>query len=204
MEKIRIKLPIIVEGRYDKNTLSQIFDCTVITTGGFSIFNSREKQALIKKLAEKGGVILLTDSDAGGRQIRGFLSKILPKEKIFNLYIPEIEGKERRKSKPSKEGYLGVEGMEREILTSVMKPFIDRGACEANVEKRLVTKMDLYCDGLSGKEDSGVKRELLAKKLGFPRDMSAKALIEAINLIYDYDKYKEAVSDVEESFTNRT
>jgi len=115
-EKERIKLPIIVEGRYDKSKISSIFDATVITTGGFAIFNSKEKRALIKKLAERGGIILLTDSDAGGVQIRSYLSGILPKDRIFHLYIPEVEGKERRKRAPSKAGLLGVEGMDAESL----------------------------------------------------------------------------------------
>ena len=115
MEKIKISLPIIVEGRYDKSTLSGFIDATIITTGGFSIFNNKEKQALIRRIGE-GGIIVLTDSDGGGKQIRKFLAGILPSDKIHNLYIPKIEGKESRKRKPSASGNLGVEGMEKEVL----------------------------------------------------------------------------------------
>lgn len=191
--KRRITLPIIVEGRYDKSVISSFFDATVITTGGFSVFNSKEKQALIKKLAERGGIILLTDSDGGGRQIRTYLSGILPKDKIFHVYIPQIEGKERRKKSVSKAGFLGVEGMEREVLEKVLSPFIDGGACDKNREKREVTKLDFYNDGLSGGEGASQKRAKLASAFSLPTDMSAKSLIEVINLIADYDAYRLAV-----------
>lgn len=193
-EKKRVRLPIIVEGRYDKSTLSSIFDATVITTEGFGIFNSKEKRALIKKLAERGGVILLTDSDGGGRQIRSYLSGILPKDKIFHLYIPQIEGKEGRKRAPSKAGFLGVEGMGREVLEKVLSPFIDEGACRENGGLRLLTKLDLFNDGLSGGEGSAEKRRAVAEALGFPTDMSANSLIEAINLTVGYEEYKRILS----------
>jgi ribonuclease M5 len=193
MEKPRIKLPVVVEGRYDKSTLLSMFSATVVTTGGFSVFNSKEKRLLIKRLAEGGGIILLTDPDAGGKQIRSFISGILPKDKIFNLYVPKIEGKERRKRSPSKAGLLGVEGMGREVLMRVLDPFIDRGACEEiseNEEKREVTKLDFFNDGLSGGENSSEKRARLAEALLLPTDMSAKALLEAVNLVCGYDEYK--------------
>ena len=200
MEKKRLKYPVIVEGKYDKITLLSIYSGSVITTGGFSVFNSKEKQSLLRKLCEAGGIILLTDSDAGGRQIRTFLSRILPKDKIFNLYIPEIKGKERRKSSPSKAGILGVEGMDREVLTRVLDPFTTY-PCEENAENnkgREVTKLDFYTDGLSGGENSAALREKLAKELGLPHDMTAKALIEAINLIYGFDAYRDALSKIKE------
>jgi ribonuclease M5 len=193
MEKPRIKLPVVVEGRYDKSTLLSMFSATVVTTGGFSVFNSKEKRLLIKRLAEGGGIILLTDPDAGGKQIRSFISGILPKDKIFNLYVPKIEGKERRKRSSSKAGLLGVEGMGREVLMRVLDPFIDRGACEEiseNEGKREVTKLDFFNDGLSGGENSSEKRARLAEALLLPTDMSAKALLEAVNLVCGYDEYK--------------
>ena len=115
MEKLRLKYPIIVEGKYDKNTLSQIFEGVIISVGGFSVFNSKEKQALLRKVA-RDGIILFTDSDGGGKQIRSFLNGILPREKIHNAYIPKIEGKEKRKTKSSAQGLLGVEGMRPEVL----------------------------------------------------------------------------------------
>ncbi len=198
-EKKKIKLPIIVEGRYDKNTLSQIFSATIVTTGGFSVFNSKEKQDLIKKLAKKGGIILLTDSDAGGKQIRSFLSGILPKEQIFNVYIPEINGKEKRKNSPSKSGLLGVEGMERQVLEKALAKFIDTGACNENSteeNRKMLTKVDFYSDGLSGKENSSALRRALSKELDLPSDMTANALLEAINLLYSYEDYKCALNKI--------
>lgn len=195
MDKKRILLPIIVEGRYDKSTISSIFDATVITTGGFGIFNSKEKVALIKKLAERGGIILLTDSDGGGKQIRSYLSGILPKDKLFHVYTPQIEGKESRKKSPSKAGLLGVEGMGREVLEKVLSPFIDTGACDVKQQinnEKMLTKLDFFVDGLSGADNASEKRASLCEYLGFPKDMSANALIEAINLTVGYDEYKSA------------
>lgn len=190
-EKRKIKFPIIVEGRYDKSAISSIFDATVITTGGFSIFNNREKQALIKKLSERGGIILLTDSDGGGKQIRAFLLGIVEKDKIHNVYIPEIQGKEKRKSAPSKAGLLGVEGVGREVLEKVLLPFCENGT-NCRKDEKTLTKLDLFQDGLSGKEGSSEKRERLALELGLPKDMSANALVEIINLAYGYSVYKDA------------
>ena len=193
-EKIKINLPIIVEGKYDKCTLASIFDAVIIPTGGFGIFNSKEKRALIKKLGENG-IILLTDSDGGGRQIRSYLLGILPKEKVFNLYVPQIEGKEKRKKTASRSGLLGVEGMSREILEKVLAPFISDGACQKNSDGgdvRMLTKLDFFNDGLSGGEGSSVKRAKIASALGFPSDMSANSLIEAINLTVGYKGYEEA------------
>lgn len=196
-ERIKLKLPLVVEGRYDKNTLMQIFDAKILTTDGFGIFNSKEKQALIKKFAERDGVILLTDSDAGGKQIRTFLINILGKDKVFNLYIPELAGKEKRKKAPSKAGLLGVEGMEREVLVRVLSPFILKDAAVLDFTGgRSVTKLDFYNDGLSGGVDSSEKREKLARYFGLPHDMTAKALLEAVNLLFGYEKYKSALDEV--------
>lgn len=194
-EKIKIKFPIIVEGRYDKSAIASMFDATVVTTGGFAVFNSKEKQALIKKLAEKGGIILLTDSDGGGKQIRSFLSGIVEKEKLHHLYIPEIKGKEKRKKNSSKAGLLGVEGVGRDVLEKVLLPFVDTGACEENTEsksEKKLTKLDLFQDGLSGAPDASQKRKLLAEALGLPKDISANSLVEIINLAFGYTQYREA------------
>jgi ribonuclease M5 len=196
-ERPKITLPIIVEGRYDKSTVTSIFDATVITTSGFAIFNSREKQCLIRKLAERGGVIVLTDSDAGGVQIRKFLSGILPHDKIYNLYIPQIRGKERRKDSPSKAGYLGVEGMSADILRDLLMPFSESGDRLNEGGRRPVTRLDFYSDGFSGKENSSDMRDKLAISLGLPKNMSAKALLEAINLLFDYEKYESVKKSIE-------
>ena len=191
-EKRKIKFPIIVEGRYDKAALASLFQATVITTGGFSIFNNKEKQALIRKLSERGGIILLTDSDGGGKQIRSFLSGLVEKDKLHHVYIPQIAGKESRKSSPSKAGFLGVEGVGREILERALSPFFESGEIPQK-EERILTKTDLFFDGLSGVADSARKREALLLELGLPTDMSANALIEIVNLAYGYSAYKEAV-----------
>ncbi len=194
MEKIKISLPILVEGKYDKNTLSQVVDANIITTGGFSVFNSKEKQALIRKIGLKNGIIILTDSDSGGRQIRSFISSILPKDKVFSLYIPRIKGKERRKAQRGKEGVLGVEGMSPEVLREVLSPFAASGGTAAKPAGRLITKADFYGDGLSGTPMAQTRRRSLAAYFELPEDMSANSLIEALNLISDFDGYKNALS----------
>lgn len=194
-DRIKISLPIIVEGKYDKSTLLSIFDTTVVTLGGFGIFNSKEKQALIKKLAV-GGIIVLTDSDGAGKQIRSFLNGIVPKDKIYNLYIPKIEGKERRKSSPSKEGYLGVEGMSREELVRILSPFIlnnrDDGERLAKTREN-ITKVDFYRDKLTGFENSSIRRDELAKQFDLPSGMTPNALLDALNIIVTREEYAEAV-----------
>ena len=185
-EKLKISMPIVVEGKYDKITLGSIVDAPIITLGGFSVFNSKEKQALILRLAGERGIILMTDSDGGGRQIRSFISSIIPKDKIYHIHIPKIPGKEHRKRAPSRSGMLGVEGMDRETLLRLLEPFRAGGVpsfCEP------VTKLDFFRDGLSGGQDSSEKRKALARELSLPDDLSANALIEAINLICGRDGY---------------
>lgn len=194
-ERIRISLPIVVEGKYDKSTLLSIFDTTVVTLGGFGIFNSGEKQALLRRIAS-GGIIVLTDSDGAGKVIRSFLNGIIPKDKIYNLYIPKIRGKEKRKTSPSKEGLLGVEGMGREELVRVLSPFIienDTNEYEQRKDKELITKVDFYMDKLTGAENSSDKRDKLAGHFGLPDGMSANALLEALNIIIDREEYKRIV-----------
>ena len=206
MKKTKISLPIIVEGRYDKITLSSIFDAKIIELSGFGIFNSKEKQALIRKLGERGGVILLVDSDAGGVQIRSFISSILKKEQVHHVYIPEIAGKEKRKKSPSKQGLLGVEGMDRETLEKLLSRFASGVACEENASfssRKEVTKLDFYSDGLSGGAFSSEYRAALARELSLPRNMSANALLCAINLLFDYDEYKSALSRISKNCLNK-
>lgn len=190
VEKLKISMPIVVEGKYDKITLGSIVDAPIITLGGFSVFNSKEKQALILRLAGEGGVILLTDSDGGGRQIRSFISSIVPKDKLHHLYIPKIPGKEHRKRGPSRSGMLGVEGMDRETLLGLLRPFQSGGVSSP---REPVTKLDFFRDGLSGGPDSSEKRRALAMELSLPDDLSANALIEAINLLCGRDGYISAL-----------
>lgn len=199
MDKLHIDIPVVVEGKYDKNTLLQIIDACVITTGGFSVFNSREKRELILRLAEKNGIILLTDSDGGGSQIRKFLLGILPRESVYNLYIPKIEGKEKRKEKRSKSGLLGVEGMDRAVIEKIFAPFAKKGDVSqkgANNSRKMLTKLDFFEDGLSGGADASKKRDALAAHFGLPDGMSAKALLEALNILAGYEEYKAACASL--------
>ena len=186
MERVKISLPIIVEGRYDKSALSGYLDATIITTGGFSIFNDKEKQALIRKIA-KNGIIILTDSDGGGKQIRKFLSGILPPDRIHNLYIPKVEGKESRKRKPSKSGTLGVEGMEKKTILRLLAPFID-GKNEQKSQK-MITKVDFFFHSLTGCPGAAENRAILCRECGLPEDMTPNALLEAMNLLFGYDEF---------------
>lgn len=191
MEKIKIDLPIIVEGRYDKSALMGYLDAKIITTGGFSIFNDKEKQALIRRIGENG-IILLTDSDGGGKQIRKFLQGIIPKEKIHNLYIPKIEGKEKRKSKASKEGTLGVEGMEKEVVLRLIAPFVLEERTQKDV--KMITKVDFFQDKLTGCDNASENRAWLCRECNLPDDMTPNALLEAMNLLYGYNEYKAIIS----------
>ncbi len=193
MDRLKISLPIIVEGRYDKATLSGFVSANIITTEGFSIFNNKEKQALIRRISSNG-IILLCDSDGGGRQIRSFLSGMLPRDKIHHLHIPKIGGKERRKTHASRSGLLGVEGMEREVLERLLAPF---SSCDKNEKSsKMITKLDFFEDGLSGGEGASQKRAELCKLADLPSDMTANALLEAVNLLYSYDEYKNLVMKV--------
>ena len=200
--KKKISLPILVEGKYDKNTLSQIFDAKIITLGGFGVFNSKEKQNFIRKIASRG-IIVMTDSDGGGRQIRSFLLGILSPSLVHNVYIPRIDGKEKRKKKASKSGVLGVEGMSREVLEKLLASFVEDGGREklsGDDSEREITKADLYSDGLSGGEFSQKMREELCRIFDFPTDLSAKAMLEALNMLVGYSEYKSAVLSIKERF----
>ena len=191
MDKIKISLPIIVEGRYDKSALSGFIDATIITTGGFSIFNDKEKQTLIRRIA-KNGIIVLTDSDGGGKQIRKFLAGILPPDKIHNLYIPKIEGKESRKRHASKEGTLGVEGMDKDVIIRLLTPFIDGANSEKN--SKMITKVDFFSYHLTGCPNASENRAILCRECNLPEDMTPNALLEAMNLLYGYDEFIRLVN----------
>ncbi len=192
-KKKRLKFPLIVEGKYDKCVLSSIFSGLIITLGGFSVFNSKEKQALIRKISENG-VILLTDSDGGGKQLRSFVSGILPPEKLYNAYIPKIKGKEKRKTKASREGYLGVEGMEPGLLIKILSPFTEDSSKE-DIAYPQLSMADFFLSGFCGKENSSERRAELAKHLGLPEDMTAKALLTAINLLSLWEEYEKYVNN---------
>lgn len=190
MKKPRIIYPIIVEGKYDKIRLTSIFEAQVVTTDGFGVFNKKEKMALIRTLAANSKLIVLTDSDGAGKLIRSHLTGALPKEKLIQLYIPRIEGKERRKTEPSAEGTLGVEGMENKLLFDLLTPYSEDG--EPITENQL-SKTDLYIDGLTGGENSRERRDALAASLGLPPGMTPNALLEALRIVCPYEKYLKLV-----------
>ena len=204
MDKLKIPYPIIVEGKYDKLKLSLVCEGLIIKTDGFGVFKKNEKAALIRALASKTPLIVLTDSDGGGRVIRSHVSSLGPRDKLIQLYIPRIEGKEKRKSEPSKEGTLGVEGMETELLYGLLRPFSEENGGEAafklqKIANNPLKKVDLYIDGLTGGENSALKRDEVAKKFGLPEGMSAGALLEALRVVASYEEYLEAVGREEKT-----
>ncbi|MBO5195640.1 MAG: DUF4093 domain-containing protein [Clostridia bacterium] len=195
-EKIKLPIPVIVEGRYDKSKLAEILDCQIITTNGFGIFNHKEKLALIKRLSENG-VVVLTDSDGAGSLIRGHLKSALPKDKVFNLYIPKIEGKEKRKKTASKEGTLGVEGMETDLLYNLFSDFADKhifGGDSRNVGG--ITKTDFFQVGMTGSDGSGKRRNEMAEYFDLPSDMTPNALLGALNLLTDKNGFFSAAQSL--------
>ena len=192
-----IKEVIVVEGRYDKNTLSQIVDATVITVGGFSVFNDKEKLAFLRRLAEERGIIVLTDSDGAGFVIRNYLKGALAKDKVKQAYIPDVAGKERRKRHAGKEGKLGVEGMKPEVLLEALRragaTFLDE-AGESGPAKEPITKADLFTLGLTGGPDSTAKRKALLNRLELPEHLTANGMLEALNLLYDRAELEAALA----------
>ena len=182
--KLRIKEVLVVEGRYDKNTLSQVVDGTIIETGGFGIFRDPERMALLRLYAETRGVVVMTDSDSAGFIIRNRIRGSISTGTVKHAYIPDIPGKEQRKSSPSKEGKLGVEGMSADVLRDAL---LRAGATlEEGTEERCIlcmNKADLYEMGLSGGDNSRKRREDLAKRLGLPERISANGLLEAVNTL---------------------
>ena len=186
----RIKEVIVVEGRYDKNTLSQVVDAVIIETGGFGIFNDREKRALLKKLAESRGLILMTDSDGAGFLIRNHLKGCIDQSLIKNAYIPDIYGKERRKAKGSREGKLGVEGMRPEVLLEALKRAgaTFEGESGRQQEGR-ISKADLYKKGLSGGAGSGARRQALLSQLDLPARLTADGLLDVLNAIMSREEF---------------
>ncbi len=187
---VKIRQAIVVEGKYDQNTLSQLVDTTIFQTRGFGVMHDKALLELLRKAARTTGLIIFTDSDGAGFVIRNFLKGALPKEGVLHAYIPDIPGKEKRKRAPGKEGLLGVEGMTKEILLSALE---NAGAdLGGEAEKRpgdTITKFDLYTAGLSGKPDSASKRAAFLEKLRFPAHMSANALLDALNLLYTREEF---------------
>ncbi len=193
---IKIDKVVIVEGKYDKIKLSSVLDAVIIETDGFGIFNNKEKQQLIRRLAETKGILILTDSDSAGFTIRSFIRGIVPAEQITHAYIPDIFGKEKRKSEPSKEGKLGVEGVSTQVIVEALQK---AGVlCEETVEstRRKITKLDFYEDGLTGRENSEQLRGKLLKYLGLPARLTTNAMIQVLDTFLTFEDYKKAVECV--------
>ncbi len=194
---IKLDMPVIVEGKYDIIKLSNIIDALLIKTDGFGIFKDKEKQRLIRRLAGEKGIIVLTDSDSAGFMIRNFIYSVVPKDKIINVYIPDVFGKEKRKTEGGKEGKLGVEGMSEEIL---LEAFRKAGVlCQKNdsPSRRLITNIDLYEAGLSGQRDSKAKRSALLKSLALPERMSTSSLVKILNTFVTYEEFIKKVEELE-------
>ena len=190
---LKIKEAIVVEGNYDKIKLSQLVDTTIIVTDGFMIFKNKSMINMIGKLADKCGVIVFTDSDRAGFQIRNYIKNTLHGKNIKHAYIPDITGKEKRKDKPSKEGFLGVEGISDKIIMESLKDCITVSDAR---DERKITKSDLCNAGLSGGKDSHHKRTVLLKKLGLPVRLSPNAMLDVLNTVYGYDEFIRITSEI--------
>ena len=187
---VKIREAILVEGRYDKNTLSQIVDAPILETAGFGIFKDKKQLALLRQVAEKRGLIVFTDSDGAGFVIRNHIKSAIPGKYLKHAYIPDIYGKERRKSAPGKEGKLGVEGMTREVILDALRKCGATFEGEAASASGGITKQDLMELGLSGGANASGKRLALLKKLNLPEHMSANAMLQALNLLYTLEELK--------------
>ena len=186
--KLIIPYPIIVEGKYDKQRILSVCEAQVLTTDGFGLFKKKEKLALFRQLSRKTPIIILTDSDGAGKVIRSHLSSAISPDRLFQLYIPKIKGTEKRKSAPSAEGTLGVEGMSEQLLYDLLAPFEDNEIISRQNQNPL-SKTDLYIDGLTGARDSSQRRDSLAVSLGLPSGMSANALLAALKILISYEEY---------------
>lgn len=194
---VKIREAIVVEGRYDKNTLSQIIDATIFETAGFGIFKNKEHMTLLRKVAETRGLIVFTDSDGAGFVIRNHIKSAIPGKYLKHAYIPDIAGKEKRKAAPGKEGKLGVEGMSREIILEALRASGATIEGEAVTPSSQITKQNLMELGLSGGQNSGEKRRALLKKLELPEHMSANAMLQALNILYTLDELTVFVCQLE-------
>ena len=193
---LRIREAIVVEGRYDKNTLSQLVDTVILETSGFGIFKDKERLALFRRLAEERGLIILTDPDGAGFVIRNFLKGSIPLDRVKHAYVPDILGKERRKRTPGKEGKLGVEGMRPQQLEQALRragaTFLDEAA-DGAMSRRPITKADLFTLGLSGGPGASEKRRALLQKLALPEHLSPNAMLEVLNALCSYEELAVAL-----------
>lgn len=182
--RLTLKYPVVVEGKYDKVRLENIISSPVITLDGFAVLNNKNKKQLLRRVSG-GGIIILTDSDSAGMLIRSKLRSVLDPEKTFHVYIPRVSGTEKRKTRPSAEGFLGVEGMDSDTLYRLLLPFAGDGIRSAGIDY-----ITFWRDGYSGSDGSAAKRRALAKRLSLPENLSSKALLEAVNLTLTYEEYR--------------
>lgn len=189
---IKLKQPVIVEGKYDKITLENVIDALIIPTNGFGIFKDREKCAMIRSIAKKSGVIIMTDSDSAGAVIRSYLKKIIGDSEIINVYVPQLKGKEKRKSAGSKEGFLGVEGMTPQIIEEALKK--SGVFCVKDETLRKITKADMFRYGLSGGNDSREKRKSFLKYLSLPDNLSSSAMLDVINNMFTAEELEDKIA----------
>ena len=189
---IKLKMPVIVEGKYDKITLENVIDTLIIQTDGFRIFKDKEKCELIRTFAQTKGIIVLTDSDSAGNMIRAHIKNICFGGKVYNVYVPQLKGKEKRKATTSKEGFLGVEGVSKEILTQA---FLKSGVVVENVTKKTkpITKTDMFLWGLSGTENAQNNRKVLLKYLDLPDNLSPNTMLSVVNTMFGFEKFEKAV-----------
>ncbi len=187
---IKLKQAVVVEGRYDKNTLSQLIDAPIFETNGFGVMKNKALLDFLRSVAEKRGLIILTDSDGAGFVIRNYLKGALPKDQVLHAYIPDICGKERRKEHPGKEGKLGVEGMRPEVLLQALKN-AGAEAEKTNAPSRPITKTDLFLAGLSGGKESAKKRKMLQTELRLPEHLGSNAFLDAVNLMMSREEFLE-------------
>ncbi len=196
-ERLRIAYPIVVEGQYDRLRLQNVVEAQILTTDGFGIFRKQEKRALLQALAKKTPLIVLTDSDGAGKLIRSHLTSAVPADRLIHLYVPRIEGKERRKRQASAEGVLGVEGMENDLLYGLLSPYAE-GQTVPPYAQNPLSKTDLYVDGLTGGVDSTARRDALCARIGLPAGMTPNALLAALRVLCTYEQYCELVGREEE------
>ena len=193
---IKIKEAIVVEGRYDKNTLSQIVDAPILETSGFGIFKDKQQMALLRQVAEKRGLIVFTDADGAGFVIRNHIKSAIPGQYLKHAYTPDVLGKERRKAAPGKEGKLGVEGMKPQIILDALRKAGATIAGETNTTNHQITKQDLMELGLSGGANASENRMKLLRKLNLPQHMSANAMLQALNLLYSLEELNDMMQEM--------
>ena len=193
---IKLKEAVIVEGRYDKIKLKNLIDAPIIETNGFRIFNDRERRDMIRQIADKRGILIMTDSDGAGLVIRNFLNGAVDKSKIKHCYIPQLEGKEKRKEQKSKEGFLGVEGVPDDVIIEAIRKSGATVIGEEAAQTNEITKADLFKLGLTGTENSAQKRKKLLKKLNMPDYLSTNAMLTALNCLYFLEELKSLLNEI--------